>query len=131
MEPYLDWKEVTLNPGDLTGYTTAIDILDAIAATDFYEIVKIMVKVPFNSVAYDFVGDFDFEIAGERIMRFQQDVLSTASDVVSMGNAMLCQDTCAPYIGLGETLKFRLVGAAPTVGDSDVIIKVWYYKHEF
>lgn len=131
MEPYLDWKEVTLIPADLTGYTTAIEILDTPGVDEFYEIVKIMVKVPFNSVAYDFVGDIDFEIVGERIMRFQQDVLNSSVDVVSMGNAMLCQDTCAPYIGIGEPLKFRLVGAAPTVGDSDIYIKVWFYKHSF
>ena len=131
MDPYLDWKEVVLNPGDLTGYTTAIDILDTPGVDEFYEIVKILVKVPFNSVAYDFVGDIDFEIFGERIMRFQQDVLNSSVDVVSMGNAMLCQDTCAPYIGIGETLKMRLDGTAPTVGDSLVYIKVWYYKHTF
>lgn len=87
MEPYLDWKEVTLIPADLTGYTTAIDILDTPGVDEFYEIVKIMIKVPFNSVAYDFVGDIDFEIVSERIMRFQQDVISSAVDVVSMGNA--------------------------------------------
>lgn len=131
MEPYLDWKEVTLIPSDLTGYTTAIEILDTPGVDEFYEIVKILIKVDFDSVAYDYASNIDFEIAGERVMRFQHDVISSANDVVSMGNAMLCQDTCAPYIGIGEPLKFRLVGAAPTVGDSDVIIKVWFYKHSF
>jgi len=131
MEPYLDWKEVVLIPSDLTGYTTAIDILDSIAADEFYEIVKILIKVDFDSVAYDYASNIDFEIAGERMMRFQHDVISSSNDVVSMGNAILCKDTCAPYIGLGETLKMRLDGTPPTVGDSLVYIKVWYYKHTF
>lgn len=131
MEPYLDWKEVVLIPSDFTGYTTAIDILDPIAADEFYEIVKILIKVDFDTVAYDYASNIDFEIAGERIMRFQHDVISSNVDVVSMGNAMLCQDTCAPYIGIGETLKMRLDGTPPTVGDSLVYIKVWYYKHSF
>ena len=131
MEPYLDWKEVVLIPSDFTGYTTAIDILDSIATDEFYEIVKILIKVDFDSVAYDYASNIDFEIAGERIMRFQHDVISSSVDVVSMGNAMLCQDTCAPYIGIGETLKMRLDGTPPTIGDSLVYIKVWYYKHKF
>jgi hypothetical protein len=131
MEPYLDWKEVTLIPADLTGYTTAIDILDPIASDEFYEIVKILIKVDFDSVAYDYASNIDFEIGGERMMRFQSDVISSSNDVVSLGNAILCQDTCAPYIGIGETLKMRLDGTPPTVGDSLVYIKVWYYKHSF
>jgi hypothetical protein len=131
MEPYLDWKEITITPAQLTGYTTAIPILDTPAANDFYEVVKIMVKVQFNSVAYDYIGNIDFEINAERIMRFQADIISTASDTVSIGNAMLCQDTCAPFLGLGYGLELTLDSAAPTVGDSDVYIKVWYYKHEF
>jgi len=131
MEPYLDWKEITITPAQLTGYTTAIPILDAPAANDFYEVVKIMVKVQFNSVAYDYIGNIDFEINAERIMRFQADTISTASDTVSIGNAMLCQDTCAPFLDLGYGLELTLDSAAPTVGDSDVYIKVWYYKHEF
>lgn len=131
MEPYLDWKEITITPAQLTGYTTAIPILDTPAANDFYEVVKIMVKVQFNSVAYDYIGNIDFQINAERIMRFQADTISTASDTVSIGNAMLCQDTCAPFLGLGYGLELTLDSAAPTVGDSDVYIKVWYYKHEF
>jgi len=131
MEPYLDWKEITITPAQLTGYTTAIYILDAPASNEFYEVVKILVKMPFNSVAYDYLGNLDFEINGERMMRFQADTISTASDTVSMGNAMLCQDTCAPFIGIGDPMVLRLDSAAPTVGDSDVYIKVWFYKHEF
>jgi hypothetical protein len=131
MEPYLDWKEITITPAQLTGYTTAIPILDTPAANEFYEVVKIMIKVPFNSVAYDYLGNLDFDINGERVMRFQYDTISTASDTVSMGNAMLCQDTCAPFLGLGYGVDLRLDSAAPTVGDSDVNIKVWFYKHEF
>ena len=131
MEPYLDWKEITITPSQLTGYTTAIPMLDAPAANQFYEVVKIMMKTPFNSVAYDYAGNIDFEINGERMMRFQYDTISTASDTVSIGNAILCQDTCAPFLGLGYGLNLRLDSAAPTVGDSDVYIKVWYYLHEF
>jgi hypothetical protein len=131
MEPYLDWKELTITPAQLTGYTTAISILDTPAANEFYQVVKIMVKVPFNSVAYDYAGNIDFEINGERVMRFQADTISTGSDTVSMGNAMLCQDTCAPFLGLGYGVELRLDSAAPTVGDSDVNIKIWFYKHEF
>ena len=131
MEPYLDWKEITITPAQLTGYTTPIYILDAPASNEFYEVVKIWVKTPFNSVAYDYLGNLDFEINGERMMRFQADTISTASDTVSMGNAILCQDTCAPFIGIGDPMVLRLDSAAPTVGDSDVNIKVWFYKHEF
>lgn len=131
MEPYLDWKEVVISHTDLVSYSSPIAILDAPAANEFYEVVKIMVKTPFNSVAYDYVGNIDFEINGERMMRFQADTISSSVDTVSMGNAMLCKDTCAPFIGLGQGLDFKLDSTPPTVGNSLVMVKVWYYLHEY
>lgn len=130
-EPYLDWKEVIISHNDLVNYSSPIVILDAPNSNQFYDVVKIMMKTPFNSIAYDYSGNIDFEINGERIMRFQADTINSSIDTISIGNSMLCKDTCSPFIGLGEAMVMKLDDIPPTIGNSLVTIKVWYLLHQF
>ena len=130
---YLDYYSITLQPLDVLNLTGSLAILPEIEPTQFYDIDKIILKLKYNSIPYNY-GTTDliyFSIANEHIATLQGDSISSNHNVVTVANARLCKDLCAPLIELGETVKMQFSGSSPTVGDSEIEITTYYYLHDF
>lgn len=133
MSELLDNYITIFQPADILNLTGSLDILPNIDPTQFYDVDRIILKLKYNSVPYNY-GATDliyFNIGNEHIATLQGDSISSNHKVATVANARLCVDLCAPLIELGETVKMYFSGSAPTLGDSEIEIITYYYLHDF
>lgn len=133
MNDLLDNYTTTFQPADILNLTGSLAILPEIQPTQFYDVDRIILKLKYNSVPYNY-GITDliyFNVGNEHIATLQGDSISLNRKAATIANARLCKDLCAPLIELGETVKMQFSGLSPTVGNSEIEIITYYYLHDF
>jgi len=126
-----DWIDITLTPTDVLNMNSAITLLENTDTDKFYEVEKLVFKLKYNSIPYNYVGNIYFKNGIERLATFQADSLSSSNNVVTISNSLLCKDVCSPLLTLSDGIKMELENTPPTEGDSNVEIRVYYILHEF
>ena len=128
---YLDWKDITLTPSDLINLNTPLILLENIDSDKFYDVEKIIVKLKYNSIPYNYSGNIYFKIDEERLSTLQGDSLSSTKNVVTISNTLLCKDICSPLLSVGKGVTMEFENTPPTEGDSNVEITVYYTVRDF
>jgi hypothetical protein len=118
-----------LDPSDITGLSSPITIIQSPGENSFLGIDRIFWTYKFNSVAYNYSapGEIYFKIADERVATLQADNLNVSTNNAAYSTANLCSDLMCPRVNFNSALTLSLSATAPTVGDGNVYIQVFYY----
>jgi hypothetical protein len=131
-ETKLAVAEGTLTAAQIkTLFTAGIDVIPAPGANLFIEVVKVMLKLRFNSIAYTIVGVTGFVAqykGGADVTANMQTLLDDAASGIIMPIPVAVQDTVANLEN--KAIELIIAGANPAAGDSEIDYVIHYRVHE-
>jgi hypothetical protein len=128
---YVDWVEITLTPEEVKNLNSPFTLLENLDSDKFYDVERIILKLKYNSIPYNYIGNIHFKIDEEIISTFQGDSISSTKNVATVSNTLLCKDICSPLLNIGSGLVMEFTGTPPVEGDSNLDIVIYYTVRDF